>query len=67
MFTQDLTPHSDPDLPRRAIILTKAGRWWIYEYLFAKNDRENIEADELEQFRELAKTYAKLNDKKLSN
>jgi hypothetical protein len=50
------------DNMHRAIILTKSGRVWIYEYLFAKKDRANIEDDELTQFRELAKAYAKLND-----
>lgn len=46
----------------RSIILTKAGNYWIYEYLFAKKDRENIDADELMGFRALAKIYAKLAD-----
>ena len=49
----------------RAIILAKAGRFWIFEYLFAKNDRENIEAAELVQFRALAKAYTDLSDKKI--
>ena len=31
----------------RSIILAKGGKYWIYEYLFAKKDRENIENDEL--------------------
>lgn len=46
----------------RSIILAKAGNYWIYEYLFAKKDRENIDADELMGFRALAKSYAKLAD-----
>ena len=49
----------------RAIILAKAGRFWIFEYLFAKNDRENIEAAELVQFRALAKIYTELSDKQI--
>ena len=49
----------------RAIILAKARRFWIFEYLFAKNDRENIEAAELVQFRALAKAYTDLSDKKI--
>ena len=49
----------------RAIILAKAGRFWIFEYLFAKNDRENIEAAELVQFRALAKAYTELSDKQI--
>lgn len=46
----------------RSIILAKGGRYWIYEYLFAKQDRANIEDDELEDFRVLAKSYATLNE-----
>ena len=44
----------------RSIILAKGGKYWIYEYLFAKKDRDNIEADELAGFRLLAKSYATL-------
>ncbi len=50
------------DNMHRSIILSKAGRWWVFEYLFAKKDRDNIEDDELVQFRALAKNYAMLND-----
>src|SRR6185437_5443360 len=49
----------------RSIILTKGGRFWIYEYLFAKNDRSNIKDYELEDFRVLAKSYAGLSDQQL--
>jgi len=45
----------------RSIILAKGGQYWIYEYLFAKKDRENIENDELLAFRLLAKSYAGLS------
>ena len=44
----------------RSIILAKCGKYWIYEYLFAKKDRENIENDELLAFRLLANSYAGL-------
>jgi len=44
----------------RAIILARAGRYWVYEYLFAKQDRANIEDDELADFRKLVKAYAGL-------
>ncbi len=44
----------------RSIILAKGGNYWIYEYLFAKKNRENIESDELLAFRLLAKSYAGL-------
>ena len=46
----------------RSIVLAKGGRYWVYEYLFAKNVRENIENDELMAFRLLAKSYAGLTE-----
>lgn len=49
------------DNMHRSIILAKAGQWWVFEYLFAKKDRDNIENDELVQFRALAKSYATLS------
>lgn len=42
----------------RSIILMKGGNRWIYAYLFAKKDRQNIEPHELGEFRKLAKIYA---------
>ncbi|WP_316163340.1 type II toxin-antitoxin system RelE/ParE family toxin [Bradyrhizobium sp. SZCCHNRI20481] len=50
----------------RSIILAKSGRYWIYEYLFAKKDRANIDDDELEDFRTLAKSYTALNSAQLA-
>ena len=50
----------------RAIIIAKAGRHWMYEYLFAKKDRANIEDNELAAFRLLAKSYAGLSDKQIA-
>lgn len=50
----------------RSIILAKGGDYWIYEYLFAKKDRANIESDELEDFRILAKGYAALNEEQIA-
>ena len=50
----------------RSIILAKGEKNWIYEYLFAKRDRENIEDDELLAFRLLAKAYAGLTEHQLS-
>lgn len=43
-----------------SILLAKGGKYWIYEYLFAKKNRENIESDELIAFRLLANSYAGL-------
>src|SRR5271154_3794132 len=37
----------------RSIILTRAGRYLVYEYLFAKQDRANIEDDELADYRKV--------------
>ncbi len=44
----------------RSIILARAGTFWVYEYLFAKQDRANIDDDELVEFRKLAKAYGGL-------
>ena len=49
----------------RSIILAKGGRYWIYEYLFAKKDRANIQEDELKGFRLLAKSYAALTSQQV--
>jgi len=40
--------------------LARTGHYWIYEYLFAKQERANIEDDELADFRKLVKAYAVL-------
>ena len=48
------------DNMHRSIILTKGKHYWVYEYLFAKKDRDNISDDELSTFRDLAKSYAGL-------
>lgn len=49
----------------RGIILAKSGRLWVYAYLFAKKDRDNIEDDELAAFRKLAGGYARLDAEQL--
>ena len=51
---------------RRSVILAKDGRRWVYVYLFAKNDRDNIDQSELADFRMLAKSYASLNEMQLA-
>lgn len=53
------------DNMHRSIILAKGGCFWIYEYLFAKNDRDNIADDELTAFRILAKAYAGLTGRQV--
>jgi hypothetical protein len=54
------------DNRHRSIILAKGGRYWIYEYLFAKQDRDNIDPDELEAFRVLAKNYSELSESQVT-
>ena len=41
----------------RSIILAKGRRYWVYTYLFAKKDRDNITDAELTGFRDLADLY----------
>lgn len=53
------------DNMHRSIILAKGGRYWVFEYLFAKKDRDNIADDELAGFRALAKAYAGLTERQI--
>lgn len=53
------------DNMHRSIIIAKGGRYWVYEYLFAKKDRENIADNELAGFRALAKAYAALTERQV--
>lgn len=46
----------------RGIILAKCQRYWVYVYLFAKKDRENIHETELNGFRKLADLYSAKSD-----
>jgi hypothetical protein len=50
----------------RSIILAKGGHYWVYEYLFAKKDRDNIDPVELNDFRKLAKAYATLTEQQIN-
>ena len=50
------------DNMHRAIILAQAGRFWIFAYLYAKKDCENIAPDELAGFKKLAKDYSRVSD-----
>jgi hypothetical protein len=51
----------------RGIILAKGGKLWIYEDIFAKKDLDNINDDELADFRVLAKAYEGLIDQQLQS
>ena len=54
------------DNKHRSIILAKGGCYWIYEYVFAKKDRDNIEDNELADFRKLAKLYSELSNSQIT-
>lgn len=49
----------------RSIILAKGSHYWVYQFLFAKKDLDNISDDELNDFRKLAKSYEDLNEKEI--
>ena len=46
----------------RSIIVAKGRRYWVYAYLFAKKDRDNITPAELAGFRDLADLYDRKTD-----
>jgi hypothetical protein len=50
------------DNRHRSIILAKGSKYWIYVYLFAKKDRDNIGIDELAEFKKLATLYSRQTD-----
>jgi hypothetical protein len=45
----------------RSIVVARGREGWVFEYLFAKRDRANIEGSELAKFRSLAKEYQGLS------
>lgn len=50
----------------RSIIVAKGGGYWLFVFLFAKKDRENIQDDELRAFRALAKAYEHVTETQLT-
>lgn len=44
----------------RSILLAKGEFYWVYEFLFAKKDLDNIDDLELVKFRKLADIYSRL-------
>jgi hypothetical protein len=50
----------------RSIVLAKGSRYWVYAYLFAKQDQANIEDDLLVKFRALASLYARKSDTEIA-
>lgn len=51
----------------RSILIAKGGAFWVYVYLFAKQDRANIDDDELAAFRELAALYRQKSNADLAS
>jgi hypothetical protein len=49
----------------RSLILSRTQTIWVFEYLFAKQDRANIDDDELAAFRNLAKAYMLLTGRQI--
>jgi hypothetical protein len=45
----------------RSIILAKGRDYWVYQFLFAKSDLDNIGKKELAMFKKLAKAYEALS------
>jgi hypothetical protein len=46
------------DNRHRSIILTKNSQFWVYEFLFAKADSDNVSAEGLPALRKIAADYA---------
>ena len=44
----------------RSIILARGGDYWVYQFLFAKQDQGNIDDDDLQDLRQVAKSYASM-------
>lgn len=49
----------------RSIILAKGGDYWVYQFLFAKSDLDNIGKKELAGFKKLAKVYEGLSNEQI--
>jgi hypothetical protein len=50
----------------RSIIVAKGRRYWVYAYLFAKKDRDNITSADLVAFRNMADFYASMTDEAIA-
>ena len=51
----------------RSIVLAKSDHYWVFAFLFAKKDADNITAAALDGFRKLADGYAVLTASQLAN
>lgn len=50
----------------RSIVLARGGHYWVYQFLFAKKERANIEDSELAAFRHLARQYSQLSPEQVA-
>ncbi len=50
----------------RSIIVARGRRYWVYAFLFAKKDRDNITSAELTGFRDLADLYDQKTDAEIA-
>lgn len=46
----------------RSIVLAKGGRYWVYQFLFSKQNQSSLFPNELAAFRALAKVYEGLSE-----
>ncbi|MGV7174838.1 type II toxin-antitoxin system RelE/ParE family toxin [Xanthomonas axonopodis pv. ricini] len=53
------------DNDQRGIVLAKGGEYWIYEFIFTKQDKSDLKPNELKDFRTLAKGYGSLKEAQL--
>ena len=51
----------------RSIVIAKGGRYWVYAYLFAKNDRANIDKQDLADLRDLVELYSKKSEAEIAD
>lgn len=51
----------------RSIVLGRGRQHWVFAYLFAKQDRANIDDDELADFKKLAQAYDRMTDSELAS
>ena len=50
----------------RSIVLAKGGRYWVFAFLYAKQDKANIDRAELAEFRKFASLFAAKSDAEIA-
>jgi len=46
--------------------VAKAGHSWVYQFLFAKQDRSNMDRDALLEFHRIAKSYEAISEERIA-